>query len=61
MNPSAGHEFLWGGDRFRPAETLKSVLVVGGGPAGLEAARVAAERGHNVVLAEAGPNASSNP
>lgn len=29
------------------------VLVVGGGPAGLEAARVAAERGHRVVLAEA--------
>ena len=31
----------------------RSVLVVGGGPAGLEAARVAAEKGHRVVLAEA--------
>ena len=30
-------------------------MVIGGGPAGLEAARVAAERGHAVVLAEAGP------
>lgn len=55
INPSAGHEYLWGGDRFDPAPNSKSVLVVGGGPAGLEAARVAAERGHRVALAEAGP------
>ncbi len=31
----------------------RKVVVVGGGPAGLEAARVSAERGHNVVLFEA--------
>jgi 2,4-dienoyl-CoA reductase-like NADH-dependent reductase (Old Yellow Enzyme family)/thioredoxin reductase len=53
INPSAGREFEWGGDRFTPTERPKRVLVVGGGPAGLEAARVAAERGHHVVLAEA--------
>jgi len=53
INPSVGREAQWGGDRLRPAEHVKSVLVVGGGPAGLEAARVAAERGHRVVLAEA--------
>ena len=53
INPSAGHEFLWGGDRFERAEVTKSVLVVGGGVAGCEAARVAAERGHRVILAEA--------
>jgi len=55
VNPSAGREFEWGGDRFIPSETPKRILVVGGGPAGLEAARVAAERGHRVILAEAGP------
>ena len=54
VNPSAGREFEWGGDRFEPATKPKRVLVIGGGPAGLEAARVAAERGHQVTLAEAG-------
>ncbi|WP_417424496.1 FAD-dependent oxidoreductase [Hoeflea sp.] len=53
VNPSTGRESEWGGDRFMPAEIRKSVLVVGGGPAGLEAARVAGERGHKVVLTEA--------
>jgi 2,4-dienoyl-CoA reductase-like NADH-dependent reductase (Old Yellow Enzyme family) len=53
INPSAGREFQWGGDRFVPADKPKRVLVVGGGPAGLEAARVLAERGHRVTLAEA--------
>lgn len=53
VNPSTGREAEWGGDRFTPAPKQKSVLVVGGGPAGLEAARASAERGHRVVLAEA--------
>ena len=35
-----------------PAEEPRRVLVAGGGPAGMEAARVAAERGHAVVLCE---------
>ena len=53
VNPSTGREAEWGGDRFTAAPKRKSVLVVGGGPAGLEAARASAERGHRVVLAEA--------
>lgn len=38
--------------RMPPAAIPKKVLVIGGGPGGLEAARVAAERGHQVTLME---------
>ena len=53
-NPATGRE-----DRLpqvveRAAVPGRKVVVVGGGPAGLEAARVSAERGHKVVLFEAG-------
>ena len=55
INPSVGREWEWGGDRFAPTDAPKSVLVVGAGPAGLEAARVATERGHRVEIVEALP------
>jgi 2,4-dienoyl-CoA reductase-like NADH-dependent reductase (Old Yellow Enzyme family)/thioredoxin reductase len=49
-NPVTGHEKAWAD--LGPAPVKKKVVVVGGGPAGMEAARVAAERGHQVVLFE---------
>ena len=49
VNPQTGHEFEW---PIEPAITPKRVLVIGGGPAGMEAARVAALRGHRVTLVE---------
>jgi NADPH-dependent 2,4-dienoyl-CoA reductase/sulfur reductase-like enzyme len=49
-NPVTGREQEW--SRLTPAPRPRRIVVVGGGPAGLEAARVAAERGHRVVLFE---------
>ena len=51
-NPSVAREYKWDGDSTPPAAKPRHVLVVGGGPAGLEVARVAAARGHRVTLVE---------
>jgi 2,4-dienoyl-CoA reductase (NADPH2) len=50
VNPVTGREHDL---RIEPTSSTRSVLVVGGGPAGLEAARLLAERGHRVILREA--------
>jgi 2,4-dienoyl-CoA reductase-like NADH-dependent reductase (Old Yellow Enzyme family)/NADPH-dependent 2,4-dienoyl-CoA reductase/sulfur reductase-like enzyme len=52
INPSTAREYKWGERNLQPAARPGKVVVVGGGPAGLEAARVAAMRGHRVVLLE---------
>jgi 2,4-dienoyl-CoA reductase-like NADH-dependent reductase (Old Yellow Enzyme family)/thioredoxin reductase len=49
VNPAAGAEWQ---QLSKPAEIRRDVLIVGAGPAGLEAARVAALRGHRVKVLE---------
>lgn len=51
QNPVSGRELQFGAPP--PARTRRNVMVVGGGPAGMKAAVVAAQRGHRVTLFEA--------
>jgi len=55
QNPTMGEEWRkdWHPERIAPATSQAKVLVVGGGPAGLEAARALGQRGYEVHLAEA--------
>ena len=53
INPFVGNEVRWQ-EEYQPAEKSKNVVVVGGGLAGCEAARIAAQRGHKVTLFDTG-------
>ena len=57
LNPITGHETVW---QLIPLKKKRSLLVVGGGPAGIEAARVGAERGFEATLWEASDRLGGN-
>ncbi|RMF97120.1 MAG: 2-enoate reductase [Candidatus Schekmanbacteria bacterium] len=57
LNPTTGHELEW---PLIPLKEKRTLLVVGGGPAGVEAARVGAERGFDVTLWEASDKLGGN-
>ncbi len=57
LNPICGHEIEW---KLTPLKKRKTLLVVGGGPAGIEAARVGVERGFTVTLWEAAERVGGN-
>jgi dimethylamine/trimethylamine dehydrogenase len=55
QNPTMGEEWRrgWHPEIIAPKKSEKEILVVGGGPAGLEAARALGQRGYRVILIEA--------
>lgn len=52
QNPAVGNEKELGTGTLKPTRRRRRILIVGGGPAGLEAARVLSLRGHSVILLE---------
>jgi dimethylamine/trimethylamine dehydrogenase len=54
QNPSMGEEWRrgWHPERIRPAHSAEHILIVGAGPAGLEAGRALGQRGYKVTIAD---------
>ena len=52
LNPEVGYEGVTKDSTLLETENIKKVMVVGAGPAGMEAARVASEKGHDVTVYE---------
>lgn len=57
LNPTCGHETRW---QLTTLKKMRALLVVGGGPAGIEAARVGAQRGFDVTLLESSRRIGGN-
>ena len=51
VNPFAGQEYR---SKITPASKKKTVVIIGGGPAGIQSAILASQRGHEVILYEKG-------
>jgi NADPH-dependent 2,4-dienoyl-CoA reductase/sulfur reductase-like enzyme len=54
QNPAVGMEKKWGEGTLKPAAIKKKVMVIGGGPGGMWAAKMAGRRGHDVTLLDRG-------
>src|SRR5512143_2878488 len=50
QNPAVGLEKTWGEGTLKPAKVKKKVMIIGGGPGGMWAAKMAGQRGHDVTL-----------
>jgi mycofactocin system FadH/OYE family oxidoreductase 2 len=55
QNPAVGLEKTWGEGTLKPAKVKKKVMIIGAGPGGMWAAKMAGRRGHDVTLLDRNP------